>query len=258
MPNLNYGTYDDETAQQEKSDLAASGAEFMKLKVGRNIVRILPPAPGKRTPFRVVYQHFIELGPVKQSIICARLEAKKHCAVCEKVDEMRKSKNKVDQDMAGDWYARRRVFVNVVDRSDPDKGVKVLAIGKSIHEQLTALRTDEEAGANYVDPITGNDIVIERTGTGKNDTKYKVMLGKQKQLAATEATMQEWIDTQHDLDGYAKLKTIEEVRQLLSGEEAEEESADAAPPARANGKPTAGKSRRTAEDDAIDVEAEEA
>ncbi len=257
MPNLNYGTYDDETAQQEKEELDASGggAEFMKLKVGRNVVRILPPPPGKRTPFRVVYQHFIELGALKQSIICARLEAKKHCAVCEKVDEMRKSRNKVDQDMAGDWYARRRVFVNVIDRADPEKGVKVLAIGKSIHEQLTALRTDEEAGANYVDPITGNDIVIERTGTGKNDTKYKVMLGKQKPLGTSNEIMQELIDTQHNLDAYAKLKTVEEVRQLLAGE-TDEDSADAAPPPRRGA--AAGKGRRNAEDDAIDVEAEDA
>lgn len=257
MGNLKFGEYDEETAAQEKEDLEAGGAEFMKLKAGRNLVRILPPPPGQRKPFRTVYQHFIEIGPVKQSVICARMEAKKPCAVCMKVEELRKSKNDLDQQMANSLFARRRVFANVIDRSEPDKGPKVLAFGKTVHEQLVALRSDEEAGANYVHPLTGHDIVIERTGTGKTDTKYKVMLGKQKALGPSDEVMQEWIDTQHDLNAYAKLPSLDDVRKLLSGETDESaEGEEEKPQARGgNGRGT-GK-RRSAEDDAIDTEGEE-
>ncbi len=256
---LNYGDYDEETAQQEKDDLASGGADFMKLVVGRNLLRILPPPPGKRTPFRVAYQHFIEVGGNSQSVICARLEAKQPCGVCMKIDQLRKSKEKVDQDMASAFFARRRVFVNVFDRNEPDetKRMKVLAFGKSIHEQLTALRTDEVAGADYVNPEKGFDVVIERTGTGKNDTKYKVFLArKSTPLADSIPKMQELIDTQRNLDGYAKLKSADEIKQLLSGEEADE-AAPAARPGRTPGPGATASKRRTAEDDAIDVDGEE-
>lgn len=260
MGNLNYGEYDEDTAAQEKEELDASGgAEFMKLKVGRNIIRVLPPPVGQRKPYRTVHQHFIEIGPVSQSVICARLEAKKPCAVCQKVDELRKSQAKIDQDMASSLFARRRVFANVIDRAEPEKGPKVLAFGKTIHEQLVALRSDEISGADYVHPLKGYDVVIERTGTGKNDTKYKVTLArKESALGATEALMQEWIDTQRNLDTYAKLPGIEEVRKLLSGEDEDEEQ-EAAPPARgARSAAPSARARRTASDDTIDVEAEEA
>lgn len=262
---VNYGSYEEEAAEQEKEDLASSGAEFMKLKVGRNTVRVLPPPPGKRSPFRQVYQHFIEMPGGAKSVICARLEAKKPCAVCQQVDKLRQSKLDVDQKAANDLYARRRVFANVIDRSAPDAGPKVLGFGKQVHEQLVALRTDPDAGGDYCHPEHGFDIIIERTGTGKNDTKYTVFPSrKQSPLAKTVDKMQEWIDTQSNLDAFAKLPPIEEVRALLAGDEAAEEEEEEekprrpAPKAAAKAAPAAaGKKRRTAEDDVIDVEAEE-
>lgn len=254
MGNLNYGEYDEETAAQEKEEASAGGAKFWKPKVGRNVIRILPPAVGQKKLFRSVYQHWIEM--VKRSVTCARIEAKKPCAVCMKVDELKKSKLKIDQDMASELFAKRQVFVNIIDRSDAAAGVQVFRCGKTIHEQLLALRTDEEAGANYSHPLTGNDIVIERVGTGKNDTKYKVMLGKQKPLGPDDNVMQEWIDMQHNLDQIAKLPTLDEVKQLLSGE-MPDSSSDGDSSAPKGGKANGARKGRTAEDDVIDVEAEE-
>lgn len=251
MGNLNFGEYDEETAAQEKEESESSGQSFMKLKPGRNIIRVLPPPKGQNKLFRTVYQHWIDM--VKKSVTCARLEAKRPCAVCQKVEELKKSKLKIDQDMASDLFARRQVFVNVIDRNDEAAGVKILRCGKTIHEQLLALRTDEEAGANYSHPLTGNDIVIERVGTGKNDTKYKVMLGKQKPLGKDDNVMQEWIDMQHDLNSVAKLPTLEEVKALLSGEEPEAAEDNVEQPAKGK----SGGKRHTAEDDAIDVEPED-
>lgn len=233
MPNLSYGTYDEETAEQEKEELSAQGAEFMKLKVGRNIVRVLPPPKGEKSPFRVVFQHFIEMPGGSKSVICARLEAKKPCTVCEHVNRLRKSTIKADQDAANDLFARRRVFCNVIDRSDEASGPKLLAFGKTVHEQLTTLRTDPAAGGNYIDPFEGSDVIITRTGTGKNDTKYQVALARKTttlEKHGNEKIMQDWIDNQADLNKFAKLPSTAEVRALLAGEEppgdAEDEDED--------------------------------
>lgn len=148
------------------------------------------------------------------------------------------SKLKTDQDAANGLYARRRTFYRVIDRADETK-VKVLAAGKTVHEQLVALR-DPALGGDYVNPMKGFDVIIERVGTGKNDTKYKVFLARKESPLSLDGDidqMQEWIDDPLNLDQFAKLPTLEEVQRLLAGEEPEEESddeeEDAAPPRRA-------------------------
>lgn len=272
MGNLKYGKFDAETAAEEKDDSeAAGGADMFKLVVGRNILRILPPPVNQRSPFKIVHQHFIELPGNRKSFICARLEAKKPCAICKKIDQLRASPSKADRDAADDMFARRRIFVNVIDRKNPDKGPMVMAVGKQVHEQLLGLR-DDETGGDYCDPEEGYDVVITRTGTGKNDTKYTVaLMRKPSPLAGTKDDpdydkMQEWIDTQNDLQKFARLPDQQEVAGLLSaGDEEEGEEEEAAPPKRrftkktsaSSSVPSTKKRSRSAEDDAIDVEAEE-
>lgn len=278
MP-LKYNDYEMEVAQGELEESEASGgANFLKVKPGKNYLRILPPVAGARSPFRVTYQHYINMPGVNgksKSVICARLEAKKRCLVCEKVDELRQSQAQADQRAASDLFARRRVFANVIDRNDEEHGPKIWAFGKTVHEQLLALRTDEKGGGNYAHPEDGFDIIVERKGTGKNDTEYTVRGDRNSSpLGPSEEVMQEWIDTQHNLNTLVRLTGEEEVAGILDGEEAEErrppprqmtqgrgapstsararaEARDPAPAARTSSR------RRTAEDDAIDVEGEE-
>ena len=292
MPSvgLKYNDYEDETAQAEQEESDASGGPgFVKIKEGKNYLRILPPTGEARSPFRVTYQHFINMPGANgktQSVICARMEAKKHCQVCEMVDRLRESQSKQDQDAANDLFVRRRVFCNVIDRNDEEAGPKVWAFGKQVHEQLLALRTDRKGGGNYVDPINGFDIIVDRKGTGKNNTEYTIRGNRDSSpLADSEEVMQEWIDTQHNLNQYARLPDNEKVAGLLPGGEEEEEEERPAPvrkpaavaqrpsaAARAGGsgryanapretapapKAAARPARRTAEDDAIDIEPEE-
>ncbi len=280
---LKYNDYDVEAAQAELDESEQGGANFFKVKAGKNYMRILPPPAGQRSPFRVTYQHYLNMPGAQgktQSVICARLEAKQACLVCQKVDELRASQAKADQDAASDLFARRRVFCNVIDRNDEEHGPKIYAFGKTVHEQLLALRTDSKGGGNYVDPIDGFDIIIERKGTGKNDTEYTVRGDRNSSpLGPADDVMQEWIDTQHNLNLLAKLPESDKVAGYLGGGDDEEAEAPAparrgAPAARGaarGGAPQVGArvaqaavarrgdrapARRTAEDDAIDVEGE--
>lgn len=240
MSNLvKFGSYEMEAAHEEKADLeAGGGADFLKLKQGRNVVRILPPPQGKRSPFRTVYQHFISLPSGPAVFVCPRLEARQHCPACAKAESLRGSTNPEDQRLAGELYARRRVFANAIDRSEPESGPKVLAFGKLVHEQLVALREDEDAGGEYTHPIHGFDIIIERTGSTKNDTKYSVRPWRwASQLHDDAAVMQDWIDTQRDLETFARVATIDEIRDLMAGKKRERggERGDSAPRGRSVG-----------------------
>jgi hypothetical protein len=220
---VKYGSYAVEEADKELKQIETGSAEFMKLEVGKNTVRILPPAPGQKTPFRVVWTHYInppgQSTPV--SFACARLEAHKPCVICQTADRLKASGNAADYAKADQMFARRRIYCNVIDRTNEDAGPMILAFGKMIHEELILVRKAEGAfedmGGDFTHPVKGFDIVIERRGTGKNDTKYRVMPRRQSVLHDDVNQAQEWLDNQHDLERYAKVLTPEEQKAKLSG-----------------------------------------
>ena len=206
-------------AREEKEEMAkGGGADFMKLGVGKSVVRILPPVAGSRSPFRVVHQHFVRLptqpGPVV--FVCPKMETRSPCPMCERAAKLKSSGNEADRDAAWELMPKRRVFCNVVDRAHPEDGPKVLAFGKLIHEELVSLRDDEDAGGDYTHPLTGFDIIIIREGTGKNDTAYKVRRSpKETPLSPDAAEMNGWAEVVVDLEQFARTKTYAEICELL-------------------------------------------
>lgn len=216
MSNIvKWGSYDAETAQEEKSQMDSSSTEFFKVKVGKSVVRFLPPPLGKKSPFRVVWTHYINLPGSKDpiSFACPMREANRSCPVCQKAEGFKRSGNDADFKKALDLFPKRRVYANIVDREHPEKGVQVFGFGKTIHEALAKIRADEDAGGDFTNPDTGFDIIVEREGTGKNDTNYTVMAArKQSKLGDYEL-----ISQQHDLERFAKVLSEEEILTKLSG-----------------------------------------
>lgn len=252
---VKYGSYDITTAQEEQQELDRSkGAEFMKLEVGRNVVRFLPPAPGVKSPFRVIYQHYLRPPGASGVVVvtCPRMESKKHCPICTEAERYKRSGNPADRDRAYELFPSRRVFTNVIDRKDPESGPKVLAFGKTVHESLIGIRKDEDAGGDFTSPVDGFDIIIEREGTGVQDTRYKVLPAR-KQSPLGEMG---WISQQHDLERIASVKGPEEIERIMSGED------DGKPAGKGGGghqSPRSGgggsKAKgRTAQDDVIDAD----
>jgi len=220
MSNLvKWGTYDAGAAKQEKEDLAKEGGgAFMKLAVGKNVVRILPPAPGRTTPFQVVHQHFVRLptAPDPVVFVCPRMTVKQPCPVCAQADKLRATGNQADRDKAWELTPRRRVFCAVIDREAPELGPRVLAFGKQIHEELVSLRDDEDSGGDFTHPVNGYDIIIERKGSGKNDTEYKVRRAKNETpLSPDAAEMAEWAEALPDLAQFTRVKALTEILEML-------------------------------------------
>jgi hypothetical protein len=211
-----YGSYEMDAAEDEKKVLdQEGGGDFAKIVPGRNVFRILPPMLGERTPFVVVYQHYINVPGAKGPVVfvCPRLTAKQRCPACEKADKLRRSGNPADMDYAYQMNARRRVFCNVINRKEPERGVQVLGFGKSIHEQLNALRRDPDAGGDFTHPETGFDVVIERTGSGKNDTEYQVFAARRSSALGDLSLLEQRVD----LTRYSAVKSVDEIMELLSG-----------------------------------------
>lgn len=254
-----HGTWSAETAQEEydESQSASGSANILKLKTGKNVLRFLPPRAGEKSPFQVVHQHYIELpggGGKAAAFNCPRLhKAGFNCPACARAEELRATGNQADYELAGKYLPRRRVFANVVDRADPERGVVILPFGKTVHEQLLSLRGNEEAGGDFTDPSGyGFDVTIERKGE-KLNTEYKVFGSRRNSPLGND----DWLDEMHDLSRLARVESEEEILKKL-GEEA------GSPPPRVSasrggssprGSSGSGKGgRRTAEDDQEDTE----
>jgi hypothetical protein len=175
--------------------------------------------------------------------------SKRSCFVCQTAETLLATGNPQDEQTGKDIQAKVRVYANVIDRENPENGPVTLGFGKGIHEDLTALRADPDAGGDFTHPESGYDIVINRTGTGKQ-TEYKV-IGSRRQspLAPDAALMQNWIDSQPNLARLSKVPSDQEIMQAVG-------TALMGLGGRPAPQPQAQTSKvRTAEDDALEVDA---
>lgn len=257
---VKYGSFTPEAAEAEQKEQdRASGGGYKKPKVGKNRWRILPPAnPASTSPFELVWEHFVEIGEKKRSFACPRKMASKRCPVCEMVDELVRSKRPIDQARAKRAMPQLRVYFNVIDRDDVDAeganlGPQTAVVPKGIHKDLLSIargdyEDDDEAddaeegerakGAfqNLCDPTDkGFDVIIVRTGTKRDDTRYKVIPSKKHKPLGN----MEWIGAQNDLSALGVPKSADEISRILAdmrgGDAEEEELSDDEPEAPARG-----------------------
>ena len=220
MTMQKYGSFDISAAEEALSEASkGGGGDRLKLKSGTNVVRFLPPPVGKSSPFAIIYQHWITTAEGKRTPInCARMMLKQRCACCEKMDSLSRTGNAADFDAAQEWKATLSVAANVVDRDDESKGPQLLYFGKTILDQLVAIRKDPRGGGDYTDAEDGFDIIIEKTGADKN-TKYAVR-GARNTTPLHEDTglASEWLDNQVDLDRLRTVLSYDEQIARLGGD----------------------------------------
>jgi hypothetical protein len=224
MSNINdkFTKWSPAEAEQEFTDQQQEGGgnAYMKLVVGRNVVRILPAGPDGTSPFHRVWQHF--LTKADGSMVAFECpwrgksrEGRQPCPVCEEANRLDKSGNPLDRDAARKLWPSRRAYANVVDRLDPDAGVKILAVGKMIYEELLGIAKDEDAGGDFSDPIGGFDIVIGRVGTGQTDTRYSTKAARDNTpLAESDEAIEELLDQRHNLVQAVRALSFDEMLEL--------------------------------------------
>jgi hypothetical protein len=211
-----YSGWTEEQAAEDSSAVASGGgkAEYWKAKVGKSVLRFLP-AMGAAKPMVVTWQHYIE-QPGRDTVVfaCPKAMAKQPCPACAKVDKLLASKNPADRETAYGLKPKLRVFANVIDRGDVEKGPQVWGFGKTVYEQLRSLRDDPDVGDFFRPDASGFDIIVERKGTTKNDTEYHVRPST-KNAALGDMTV---LEVQHEIGRFAEVMTYEEIVARIKGE----------------------------------------
>lgn len=243
MGNLvKFGEYDIEAAREQSN--AKKANNYMNLEEGPNVVRILPPPIGERDAFYEVRQHYVKPAGAERAVVflCPRhMQNGKFCPACEQYNKYHRSTNTADQERAKELYPGKRVFCNVIDRKNPNKGPLILGLSSMTFKFIEAIRDDQVNGGNFTHPINGFDLTINREGTGLK-TKYSVIPARAiTQLHPDTAVMDKWYDQMVPLRTAIKVPTLEEINELF-GTSREEE-------------PTKNSTKiRTAQDDIMDAD----
>lgn len=216
-----FGSYDQEaaTAEAEQASKDASGGDWYNLKDGPNVLRILPPRPGGRSPFRIRWRHWLDL-PNGESVKfnCPQKMTGEHCPVCERAEQMKTSADRTERDRGYAMSPQRQAIATVIDRSNPDKGPQLVQFpGKSVYDPLVNMRNDPRGGGDFTHPLSGFDVIIKRSGSGKKKTRYEVLPDRNNsQLADTVEQMNDWIMSQPDIAAYCGAPTSQEIRDMIS------------------------------------------
>jgi hypothetical protein len=175
------------------SNSGGTKAEFTKFPVGATRIRVLDPAPHIR------WTHWMQKH--KRSINCPGMK------VCPIDDIIAKQKANGETPS----YPRGRRYAMNIFNYETNR-VEIMEQGKTFMEDLKMIMEDlMDDGKSLIDV----ELKVRRTGTGKDDTKYRID-------RAGDAQGNPPVEGIIDLDEYFKPHTPEQITRLLNGEEWED------------------------------------
>lgn len=197
-----------------------SNTEYDKLVSGKNVRRVLFPKGSSESFYSEGFVHFSLGAEGNKVVTCPKtFSSKNPCPVCKYVEELQKSKDKEEKKLAEDIKAKRRIYINVINRdSDDEEDVpKVLPIGVTVLKGLLEAICDADYG-DITDPKSGRDITIKKTGTGLK-TEYSVLPKPSTSVVSDTLSIEELEEKMTDLESLFVEKSYEELEAILNGEE---------------------------------------
>lgn len=219
---ISYGDFTQEDAQKAFEEKQNNGGnaktKFFKPKEGYTKIRIIPPQLGK--PLRNIrYQHTVDVPGVGTVFFnCPEKAEVRHCGVCAEVKKLFDTKKEVDKERAKNLNAKYRSLFNIIVRDQEDEGPMVYEMGSELENKLLKLRSVDDW--DFINPLVGVDLMVERTGKGKFDTKYNITVadkGRGRPLVdGGEDAIRMIIETQPDLSRFTRIPSDEEIQELLT------------------------------------------
>lgn len=247
----NYDVLDMAALSQESERLEqGQGGDFMSdlvrmpEKAGFVVVRILPPARGKKL-YCATRIHKVN----KRNLHCPRVltitpqgktfwrdaDPKCPCPVCKYNSELWKESEDADekrakelQNQAREVKAFERYYYNCIVRQQVDPktgeiqknvGPKILSIGVQLHERIVRAivgdKANEEKGlGDITDTKNGRDFkIIKSVRPGKDSfPEYNESKFQESSPLGDPDQVEQWLATLHDLGGLRKLQPVEEMR----------------------------------------------
>lgn len=189
-----------------------------------SVVRLIEYPYGD-DPFVELWFHYgIGKGP---GILCPRIPDGKTCPICEFAESER------DHEHAKKLWPKQRIFAVTIDRADGKPTPRYWGFGKQVYQKLIESLLNDEY-SHYLDVMNGIDMTVITTqpeGQAYPKTDF-TFSRKDSPLAASEADIQEIMNSVKPIDEVFKQSTTAEIQERLTAwlsfteEEAEKESTE--------------------------------
>jgi hypothetical protein len=235
-------------------DLSDYEVEQFKIKVGNNRIEILPykissnlhplVVAGKRKKgeldYNVAVKVHTNVGPGKKTVVCPYPYGKP-CPICEAAIA---AKNAGDKKTNEALYAKQKIYYNIVDNAEREKGVQILeANAKYFQKPLETVDLNSEEdfpGRFFADIDTGLTVKIlgaKEEFTGNDGKKGEFTQYSSISFVERKESVEEFADKVIPLDTCIKLKTYEELEALMMGAGGDDEPEEDEAPAKKVAKP---------------------
>ena len=171
-------------ARKKELEKKGSGNGLLFPKEGTLRMRIKSPGDDQELGMEVVQFYIPGVGGV---ISPATFD--EPCPFMEKYEELKQSKDDDDKELAKRLIPRRRYVIGgIIYKDDKGNGVdydgqnRGVLIAGAVYQDIIDLYLDEDEAGDMTDPVTGYDIKITRSGSGKFDTTYSVRQCKPSKL----------------------------------------------------------------------------
>ena len=171
-------------ARKKKLEEKGSGNGLIFPKEGTLRMRIKSPGDDQELGMEVVQFYIPGVGGV---ISPATFD--EPCPFMEKYEELKQSKDEDDKELAKRLIPRRRYVIGgIIYKDDKGNGVdyegqnRGVLIAGPVYQDIIDLYHDADEAGDMTDPVTGYDIKITRSGSGKFDTTYSVRQCKSSKL----------------------------------------------------------------------------
>ena len=183
-------------------------SDFFIAKEGKNVLRILPSWRGDNQEFYLEVPTHYNINAQTRALICRRM-IRQPCPVCLFIEDLYKTKSHFNVEQAARMAPVNRLMLNVLPQQSRD--VKVWSIGERMLHDILSYVVDAGYG-DLSDPVKGRDLVLYRTGDGKN-TQYTLNVAP---LPST-VRLKDWERKLFDLDQFFHPPSAIEMRDILRG-----------------------------------------
>lgn len=200
-------------ARKKQLETKGGGSGFVFPKEGTTRVRIKSQGDDKELGLELI-QFYLE----GEGGIISPATFDEPCPFMEKYSELKNSKDDDDKELAKLLVPRRRYVIGGIVYED-DKGNKVsydgqdraILIPRAVYQDIIDLYLDEDEAGDMTDPVSGYDIKITRSGSGKFDTTYSAR-------ACKSTKLDKKYRGEVDLEGLVRsqIKSYDELEEILN------------------------------------------
>ncbi len=153
------------------------GIKKMKLVEGDNFIAIVPPRDLEQYYAKRLMVHY-DVGVNRSSFLCLQSMKKIADPICEERTRLSNDPN-ADKDVLSELSPSMRYLYFVVDMRNENtilEGLKYMEMASGLDQDIRTKSKNARTG-EWVDishPVSGKNIIINRKGTTKNNTKYNV------------------------------------------------------------------------------------